>query len=155
MTLRRIRFWLSTATLPVLLAAAPLAASAQTPEPAAGNPAINTTPPASGSASTMASPSNATNIPKGSNPDSGSGNIAAGSGATPSSQATDHSTTPSQTADNPNATPDQATPSAGGANADTSPMGDNTNGSNSGDGSMPQGKYASPPDLLPQSANPK
>lgn len=139
MTLRRIRFLLSGMTLPVLLAAAPLAVSAQTPEPAAGNPAINTTPPASGSGSgsTMASPSNAANIPAGSNPDSGSGNLAAGSGATPSSQASDNPT-PSQTADNPDAAPDQAAP-------------DGADGTAGSDDSMPQGKYASPPDLLPQS----
>lgn len=112
MTRRQIRFWLAGLSLPVVLAAAPLAASAQTPAPAAGNPAINTTPPESGS---------------------GAATMASASSATPSSQAAD-SWPPGQTADNPNATPDQAAPSSGG---DTD--------------AMPQGKYASPPDLLPQS----
>ena len=104
---KQFRFSLSSIAFAALFLLSPALVSAQTPEPAAGNPAIDNTPkPSTGSAVTsgsgnaaspsMASPSNEANIPKGSNPNSGSGNLSAGSGATPSSTASDNSM-PSQT----------------------------------------------------------
>lgn len=133
-------FWLSGLSLAAAVLLAPTLAPAQTPEPAAGNPAINGTPAPGGTqvpmaSAPMASPSSEAQIPKGSNPDSGSGNMAAGSGATPSPQALDNSVSSPlpQTANNPDSSGNNAA------------MGSNTNGSKSPEDTMPQGKYASPP----------
>jgi hypothetical protein len=149
-----IRFGLSGVALAAALVLAPGFVSAQTPEPAAGNPAINTTPkPSTGGAvssgrgnaasPSMASPSNEANIPKGSNPNSGNGNLGPGSGATPSSSASG-SSMPSQTGANAQSGINDSKPSQTATNPDA----DTTSGS-SGSGSdvdsMPQGKYASPP----------
>jgi hypothetical protein len=133
------RFWLSGLSLAAAVLLAPTLVPAQTPEPAADNPAINGTPAPGTTQSQMASPSSEVQIPKGSNPDSGSGNMAAGSGATPPAQASGQASGNSaaialpQTASNPD---DSGTSGA---------MGTNTNGSKSPDDTMPQGKYASPP----------
>jgi hypothetical protein len=92
----------------------------------------------------MASPSSESSIPKGSNPEGGSGNLSASSGATPPAQASETPTTMPQTANNP----DQASGSA--ATTDTGSASDNSASSGTGSSStdsMPQGKYASPPDL--------
>jgi hypothetical protein len=117
---RRVLSALMSLPLPAMLLLAATVVSAQTP-------AINPTPQASGSAApqTMASPSNEANIPKGSNPESASGNLSPGSGATLPSTASD-TPTPSQTANNPESTTND---NAAGGNADA----------------VPQGKYASPP----------
>ena len=132
---RRLLITITGIALPIVLGLTSVA-SAQTPEPAAGNPAINSTPSPSnsngvqsglsqsgmgegGTVTTPSSPSSAEAIPKGSNPDSGSGNMAAGSGATPSAESSD-GTSPSQTANNPD-------DNAGGA------------------APMSQGRYTSPP----------
>jgi len=147
-----IRFGLSSIALATLFLLPPALVAAQTPEPAAGNPAINTTPKPStgGSVSSglgnaaspgMASPSNEANIPKGSNPDSGSGNLSAGSGATPSSTASDNSQ-PSQTGNNPQSSVNDSRPSQTATNPDAG-----TSGSAAPDASdsSAQGKYAAPP----------
>jgi hypothetical protein len=135
-------------------------ALAQTPEPAAGNPAIDNTPkPSSGSGVTsglgnsaspsMASPSNEANIPKGSNPNGASGNLGAGSGATPSSTASDDSM-PSQTGPNAqsginDSRPQTATkPDNAAGNEGQSPSPANNAGP------MPQGQYTSPPTTDPK-----
>jgi hypothetical protein len=144
-----IRLGLSGAALAAVLLLPPVLASAQTPEPAAGNPAINNTPkPDSVATPGMASPSNEANIPKGSNPNSGNGNLAPGSGGTPSSSASDNSM-PSQTGANAqsginDSRPQTATkPDNAAGNEGQSPS-----PSNNAD-SMPQGKYASPPTDTP------
>lgn len=152
----QFRFNLSTIAVTAALLLSPVLVSAQTPEPAAGNPAIDNTPkPSAGNTVTsgsgnaaspsMASPSNEANIPKGSNPNSGSGNLSAGSGATPSSTASDNST-PSQTGKNAQSSVNDSRPSqtATNPNADTSNSGSAQSSSPAG-GPMPQGKYASPP----------
>lgn len=95
------------------IASAPSLALAQTPEPAAGNPAINGIPAPDAARSPMASPSSEAQIPKGSNPDSGSGNLAAGSGATPPAQAFESAGSPGampQTANNPDGDGNAAQP---------------------------------------------
>jgi hypothetical protein len=143
---RRLLITLSGLTLPIILGLSPIAL-AQTPEPAAGNPAINSMPtPSSGDqvqsgqpqnqnnlapsdVPAMASPSSEAAIPKGSNPDSGSGNMAAGSGAMPAptdNMSNQGSITNPQTATSPEA-----------GNADRSPANDSA--------PMPQGRYTSPP----------
>ena len=121
---------LSAVLLAAALVGAPSSAPAQMPEPAAGNPAINSTPQPGATASPMASPSSELQIPKGSNPDSGSGNMAAGSGATPSTQSLESGSPNAmpQTANNPDAGSGASQPDSAGQ---TDPM--------------PQGKYASPP----------
>lgn len=137
---RPFRFWLSSLSISTAFALAPVLAQAQTPEPAAGNPAINSTPAPGGTQAPMASPSSEAQIPKGSNPEGGSGNTAAGSGATPSSQASEGNTSSSmmpQTASKPE------------SSSDSGAMGSNTNGSKAPTDTMPTGKYASPPDLAP------
>jgi hypothetical protein len=137
------RFGLSGAALAAAMLLAPILASAQTPEPAAGNPAINTTPkPDSVPTPGMASPSNAANIPKGSNPNSGNGNLGPGSGATPSSSASDNSI-PSQTGANAQSGINDSRPSQTATNPDATAKG-GASGSGGAD-SMSQGQYASPP----------
>ena len=151
-----IRFGLSGAALAALLLLPVAASFAQTPEPAAGNPAINTTPkPSAGDAVTsgsgsdaaspsMASPSNEPNIPKGSNPDGGSGNLGAGSGATPSSTASDNSM-PSQTGNNPQSSVNDSPPSQTAIDPNAAGSSNPSPSAGSTGGSMPQGKYTSPP----------
>lgn len=125
--------WLSGLSLAAILIA-PSLAPAQTPESAAGNPAINGgTPAPGGTRSPMASPSSEAQIPKGSNPDSGRGNLSPGSGATPPAQASGNSS--------PNMMPQTANNPDSGSGT----MGTNTNGSKSPEDTMPQGKYAAPP----------
>jgi len=145
--MRNIISWpFASASLALSLLVAPLAASAQTPDPAAGNPAINTTPAPSGGdrVAPMASPSNEANIPKGSNPEGGSGNLGPGSGATPSSSAAERPM-PSQTANNPdsniNDAQPSATPSGGAATGESGPSASN------GADNAAQGRYASPPNV--------
>src|ERR1700722_14366933 len=98
------RFWLSGLSLAAAVLLAPTLVPAQTPEPAVGNPAINGTSTAGSPPAPMASPSSQAQIPKGSNPDSGSVNMAAGSGTTPSPEASGNSAASArpQTANNPN-----------------------------------------------------
>jgi hypothetical protein len=152
----QLGFNLSAIAVTAALLLAPGLATAQTPEPAAGNPAIDNTPkPSTGDAVTsgmdnaagpsMASPSNEANIPKCSNPNGGSGNLSAGSGATPSSTASDNSM-PSQTGQNPQSSVNDSRPSqtAANPNADMSNSGSEQS-SSPASGPMPQGKYASPP----------
>jgi hypothetical protein len=150
---RHICVWIRGLPLAVIMVALPTLVLAQTPEPAAGNPAVNNTPSPSGGngAGNMASPSNAGNIPKGSNPEGGSGNLSAGSGATPPSAATEQAT-PSQTANNPESSINDNAPgdhSSRGNGLSARPPRDNSasNGAASPD-SMPQGRYASPPTSL-------
>lgn len=133
-------------TLSAAILIAPGLLLAQTPEPAAGNPAIDVTPAPGVSQSLkahpspMASPSSEAQIPKGSNPESGSGNMAAGSGATP----------PSPSAENPPASVLPQTASKPDDSGNRSATGTNGNGSRGPSDTMPTGKYASPPDLAPE-----
>jgi len=146
-----IRLSLSGAAIVAALLLQPVQGSAQTPEPAAGNPAISNTPAPSGAGTTspgMASPSNEANIPKGSNPNGGSGNLGPGSGGTPSSSASDNSM-PSQTANNPQSSVNDSRPSP----TPTGSTVDTTSGSGQSSGnvdSMPQGKFASPRNTDPE-----
>ena len=144
-----IRFGLSGAAFAALLLLPVAQGSAQTPEQGAGNPAINNTPaPSSGGAvpPRMASPSNEANIPKGSNPDGGSGNLGPGSGGTPSSTASDDSM-PSQTGSNPQSSVNDAQPSQTATNPNAG-ITSGGSGRSSGDvDSMGQGKYTSPPNV--------
>ena len=150
-----IRFRLASPALALGLVLLPALASAQTEEPAAGNPAIIQTPTPStgaGARPNMASPSNEDNIPKGSNPEGGSGNRGAGSGATPPSSAREQPT-PSQTGNNPQSSINESRPSQTATNPNAD-MSSGEHGTSSGAAginpeSMPQGKYASPPDLEP------
>ena len=121
---------LSSVTLAALFLLSPAVVSAQTPEPAAG----------------MASPSNEANIPKGSNPNSGSGNLSAGSGATPSSTASDNSM-PSQTGNNPQSSINDSRPSQTATNPDVGMSSGDQSSSSPADGASPmaQGQYAAPP----------
>ena len=149
-------FNLAAIAFTAALLLSPVLVAAQTPEPAAGNPAINNTPkPSTGDTVTsgmgnaaspsMASPSNEANIPKGSNPNSGSGNLSAGSGATPSSTASDNST-PSQTEQNPQSSVNDSRPSQTATNPNADMRNSSSEPSSSpASGPMPQGKYASPP----------
>jgi hypothetical protein len=147
-------FGLSTVALAAVLLLPPILASAQTPEPAAGNPAIINTPnPSSGDTVTsgsggaaspsMASPSNEANIPKGSNPDSANGNLGPGSGGTPSSSASDNSM-PSQTGANAQSGINDSRPSQTATNPDAG-MNTGSSGTSSGAAPLSQGQYASPP----------
>jgi hypothetical protein len=143
-----IRFGLSGAALTAMLLLSALQSSAQTPEPAAGNPAINNTPAPSGggAAPPMASPSNEANIPKGSNPEGGSGNLGPGSGATPSTSASENSM-PSQTANNPQSSVNDSQPGQTAADPNAR-INNNRGGRSSGNvDSTPQGRYASPPNV--------
>lgn len=132
-------------TLSAAILIAPGLLLAQTPEPAAGNPAIDATPApgvsqSPSAQSPMASPSSEAQIPKGSNPESGSGNMAAGSGATP----------PSPSAENPPANAMPQTASQPDDSDSSRVMGTDSDGSKGPSDTMPTGKYASPPDLAPE-----
>jgi hypothetical protein len=141
----RIGFGLSGAAMAAVLLLSPVVSVAQTPAPAAGNPAINDTPsPGSAAAPGIASPSNETNIPKGSNPEGGSGNLSAGSGATPSSTASDNPM-PSQTGNNPQSSVNDGQPSQTATNPNAASSGSGSSSCGRGPDSMPQGRYASPP----------
>jgi hypothetical protein len=138
---------LSSIALAALFLLPPALVSAQTPEPAAGNPAINSTPtPGTAAIPQMASPSNEANIPKGSNPNSGSGNLSAGSGATPSSTASDNSM-PSQTGNNPQSSINDSRPSQTATNPDAGMSSGDQSPSSPANGASPmaQGQYAAPP----------
>jgi hypothetical protein len=146
-----LRISLSTVALTALLLM-PVMASAQTPEPAAGNPAINNTPKPSGGDSvtsgmgnstspSMASPSNEENIPKGSNPNSANGNLGPGSGGTPSSSASDNSM-PSQTGANARSGINDSRPSQTATDPDAK---SSTTSGASGADSVSPGKYSAPP----------
>ncbi len=152
---KQIRFGLAGVALAALFLLSPALVAAQTPEPAAGNPAIDHTPkPSTGNTVTsgsgnaaspsMASPSNEANIPKGSNPNSASGNLSAGSGATPSSTASDNSM-PSQTGINPQSSINDSRPSQTATNPDAGMNSGSDQSASPASGPMPQGKYASPP----------
>jgi len=145
-----IRFGLARPALALGLVLLPALASAQTEEPAAGNPAIIHTPtPSTGAAaqSNMASPSNEANIPKGSNPEGSSGNLGAGSGATPPSSAMEQPM-PSQTGNNPQSSINDSRPNQTAANPDADQGGGDQAPTSEAGGtnpdSMTQGKYASP-----------
>src|SRR5690242_15076492 len=142
-----IRFGLSRAAIAAVLLLPAVQGLAQTPEPSAGNPAINNTPaPSSGGtvSPSMASPSNEANIPKGSNPEGGSGNLGPGSGATPSSSASE---TPvrSQTAINQQSSTDESRPAQTATDPNAGMNNRGSGQSSSNVDSMPQGKFTSPP----------
>ena len=144
-----VRFGLSGAALAAVLLLPPAQGSAQAPEQGAGNPAINNTPTPSGGGAAvpgMASPSNEANIPKGSNPEGGSGNLGPGGGGMPSSTASDNSM-PGQTSNNPQSSVNDSQPSQTATNPNAGVSSNGSGASSSNVDSMPPGKYTSPPNV--------